>query len=314
MSSVTCPDMITTTGEDDGAEAPPTTPPALRTQNYFAVPRRGQLAGRAYITTPTHVRSPLAQTPSPVPSDDNPLSPALTYIPTNATRLKEEFTNGASPTNDDSQPDEFVLPPSPDVPLDSAQPEAGPSTSDAAEPDPISWSDFLERYSEGKWDPSRPPPKPDSSFHSSGVLSRRKSLSVPEMPDTTHLPRRPSISHKNISDLGIRTPAPPRLASAGRTQSSPEHVTSDPPTLVQRRGAEKLFLEAFSPPTFSGSSSLKAMSIHAKTPSPPIGPPILAHPITPSAVADAATVRWAGARVKVAPLALSSPERTSLCF
>lgn len=298
--------MTSNNGEDDSKGESKSAPPASRTQNYFAVPHRGQLAGRAYMAMPTHVRSPLAQTPSPVASDDNPLSPGPPSAPFQSTGLREELFNPASAPNDDSRLAQPVSLSQESLDL-SSEPSLSFSSSTASES--VSWPDFLEQYAEGKWDPSRPPPKPDS-ISSAPRPPRRKSTSAPPS-DGSPSPPRPPITYKNASDMDTRKSSPPRLSATGRTQSSPETSAIDTPTLMQRRGAEKLVLEGFAPTAFPGHSTTKWTAARNTTPSPPVA---LAHPhpITPTAVVDAATVRWAGARVKIAPLSLSSPERTSL--
>ncbi|KAF8301039.1 hypothetical protein DL93DRAFT_2102769 [Clavulina sp. PMI_390] len=434
-----------------------------------------------------HVRSPLAQTPSPVPSDDNPLSPGPSLLPsilsapstlastsagteTVTVPLVANPANVLPPgTNDAHVPDRDHLllqasntaaasssasssippPPSPPhttmlatlapslppssspttmthapsssplagnstavpttrypVMADSSSHKALTSTSIASEEqDPLTWADFLHLYASGKWDPSRPPPKPSATpLTTRGAASaaagggggsgggpgsttqpsmlRRKSISDPNISLSHALAASSSSSaaadptaststnsHHHHHDPHSRSrykgavgggtdqrnqpSPPPLLANAGRTRSSPDSSssssTTSPPhhgsshylhglgggtrsTILQRRGAaaEQFSLGSFAPSSSSSTSdhhlnmgpgakgevpSPSGMSRWAtglglgdaaRTPSPPV--------ITPAALTDAATVRWAGARVKIAPLALSSPERMLLYF
>lgn len=296
--------MTNINGDDDSSAQLPATPTSPRRHNYFAVPIRGQLAGRSYITTPSHVRSPLAQTPSPVPSDDNILGLGSLSVTHASLSAQVDVANGVVALDDDT-------PSKPIAELDAGN-IVNPSAAEAFThfPDvvnPPSWSDFLEKYAEGKWSPSRPPPAPVTSLSRSYPPQEESRLAsrVPNQKPSS----RPSTIHQNASDPEVRKHTRPRLFSNGRAQSSPEPTNiSDPQTILQRRGGEQLVLANFEPPTFPDAAQAKWTPAHPRTP-PSIAPPQSYRPITPSAVADAATVRWAGARVKVAPLALSSPER-----
>ena len=297
--------MTNIKGEDGGSAQSLVEPSSFHQHNYFAVPFRGQLAGRPFVTTPSHVRSPLAQTPSSI-SDDNPLSPGPSSIRSASFPARGDVTDNLVTTNDDSpsKPPTNQVADAPNIinPLAAKSFTHYPDTVDS-----LSWPDFLEKYAEGKWDPSRAPSMPKSNFPYT-YPPRKKRILVPTVPEQASPSHSHSIDHQNASDSEICKPTPLRLFSSGPAQSSLEATTSDAQTITQRRGGGQLVLANFEPPSFHGAAQEKRTSTRPRTPPSPAVPISSSH-ITPSAVADAATVRWAGARVKIAPLALSSPER-----
>jgi hypothetical protein len=295
--------MTNINAEDGGSASLPADPPSPRQPNYFAVPFRGQLAGHPYITTPSHLRSPLAQTPSPVPSDDNHFSLAPSSVTFASFPPRGDITDGLVAVDDDSASQPLDRVAAVDNTINHSANKAfalspGVMTS-------LSWSYFIEKYAEGKWDPSQAPTMPVASPSDLHHL-RRKSISAPTVPDQRSSLHRSSITqHASEPDI---CNTPPQLFNSSRAQT-PETNTSDSQTITQRRGGGQLVLANFEQPTFPVAAQVKWSATRPQT---PVVPTPLSRPITPSAVADAATVRWAGARVKVAPLALSSPERTPL--
>jgi hypothetical protein len=294
--------MTNINAEDGGPASLPANPPSPRQHNYFAVPFRGQLAGHPYITNPSHLRSPLAQTPSPVPSDDNHSSPAPSSMTFASFPARGDVTDSVVAVDDDSasQPLDRVA---------AVDNTVNHSANKAFTLSPgvmasLSWSYFIEKYAEGKWDASQAPTMPVASPSDPHHL-RRKSISAPTVPDQRLSLHRSSIPQQHASEPDICN-TPLQLFNSSRAQT-PEPNTSDSQTITQRRGGGRLVLTNFEQPTFQA----KWSSTRPQTP-PSVVPTPLSRPITPSAVADAATVRWAGARVKVAPLALSSPERAPL--
>jgi len=298
--------MTNINAEDGGSAGLPANPPSPRQHNYFAVPFRGQLAGHPYITTPS-LRSPLAQTPSPVPSGDNPFSPAPSSMTFASFPARGDVTDSLVAVDDDSasQPRDRVA--AVDNTVNHSADKAftlSPGTMTS-----LSWSYFIEKYAEGKWDPSQAPTMPVASSLDPHHL-RRKSIYAPTVPDQRSPLHRSSITQQHAGEPDVCND-PLQLFNTSREQIPPEPNTSDSQTITQRRGGGQLVLADFEQPTFPVATQTKWSSTRPQT-SPSVVPTPLSRPITPSAVADAATVRWAGARVKVAPLALSSPERTPL--
>ena len=171
------------------------------------------------------------------------------------------------------------------------------------------WSTFIKAYAAGKWDPQKTPQFPRSALshptHQSrqasqcsstvqGTPSTAEPQSVDGDPstqppiDARHEPTQtPSSSTRNPPSSTFTLPKPPifdpRISKPERAHSLNVNVSDR-----LRNSFAQLRLS-------SGNSSLN-LDDHPH------------QPLNPDVVASAATIRWAGAGISVAPLALPSPE------
>jgi hypothetical protein len=204
------------------------------------------------------------------------------------------------------------------------------------EPSEYDWACFIATYALGRWEPHKPPPPPLSCpERQTPPLSSADSL-----PDARSDPHMSSIFPSGSTQVA--------LSSATPQGASSPHVSSDGSTLLPRKGdtppqttsppstASSLSSPMHSPPGYSSLSWAPSTSRRSSTTniassiphrlrssfadirSSTGARPLLEQPPTstmPSVVphADATTaaaaMRWAGARINIAPLALPSPER-----
>lgn len=301
--------------------------PRPRSHN-FSISTSAQLAvsGRSFMTTPA-VHSPLVKEARPSPEVEQDLAQLQPDVALDPPTPPIESANLLPRlANDDSTVGSVASRP-PRVTRQDSSPNFRRRSSmhASSEDEALSWDDFLGQYASGRLDLSKSPALPRPSSNTIGIprLVRAKSISVPvaqdELSDSTSIPMsassssssfsspsRPAIVHKNASDSLPNSFVKPetitRPQSAGRTRSSPATTS---PTISQRRGGTRMLLSDMAPPPVPDPRR------HSGKLSPPMAISPSARPITPAAVADAATVRWAGAHINIAPLSLSSPERMS---
>jgi len=171
------------------------------------------------------------------------------------------------------------------------------------------WSTFIKAYATGKWDPHKTPQFPRSALshptHQSrltppcgstaqGTSNTTELQFVGGDPsaqppiDTRYKPTQTPSS--STTRLPSSTSTPPKLPITDPRTSKPERAQSLNVGVSQR--LRKSFAELRSS---SGNSSLN-LDDHPY------------QPLDPDVLASAAAIRWAGARISVAPLALPSPE------
>lgn len=172
------------------------------------------------------------------------------------------------------------------------------------------WSTFIKAYADGKWDPQKTPQFPRSALSHPTHQSRdtpKSCSTVQATPSITQLAHhvdggtstQPPIDtrHKLIQTPPNSTTPPP---SSAATPPKP-HIT-DPRTSKPER-AQSLSVsvshrlrKSFADLRLSSGNNSVNLDDHPH------------QPLTPDVLATAAAIRWAGARISVAPLALPSPE------
>jgi hypothetical protein len=177
-------------------------------------------------------------------------------------------------------------------------------------PDPdYDWATFISAYASGKWDPHKTPHPPRSQFqhptHSRNSLS--ESLTVAALrsvsEDSLEVPQTngsaPSIGSLNPSDSGSS------INLTSRPHSPPSAKTQRPTEIrLPKTDRSKSLNINFSHRLRNSFTDLRSSSSsHFSLDSNPVSAPL-----TADVIATAATIRWAGAGVSVAPLALPSPE------
>jgi len=212
-------------------------------------------------------------------------------------------------------------------------------TANVTEPSEYDWTCFITAYALGHWEPHKPPPPPLS------CLERQ----TPPLSSTGSFPDARSDPHmSSIFPSGSTGITQMVLSSATPQGASSPHVSSDGSTLLPQKGdtppqttsppstASSLSSPMHSPPGYSSlawapstsrrtSTANMASSIPHRLRSsfadirsssgarplleqPPMStiPPAVPHA---DATTAAAAMRWAGARINIAPLALPTPER-----
>lgn len=203
------------------------------------------------------------------------------------------------------------------------------------EPSEYDWACFIATYALGRWEPHKPPPPPlscperqtpplspagslpdarsdhhiSSTFPSGStgiaqvVLSSATPASLPHASSdgSTLLPRK--------GDISLQTTSPPSTASSSPMHSPPGYSSLAWAPSTSRRSTSGNI--ASSIPHRLRSSFADIRSSTGARPlleQPPTStmPPVVPHA---DATTAAAAMRWAGARINIAPLALPSPER-----
>ncbi|KAJ7678532.1 hypothetical protein B0H17DRAFT_1078584 [Mycena rosella] len=158
------------------------------------------------------------------------------------------------------------------------------------------WATFIHAYACGRWDPQRTPRPPCASFP---VPPTQESSPTKELPEEVPM-----------GALAFERPRPPPPQPSHRLRASFSAVSS----LSSASPSPGPRYPAFLPgtfPTISASTAAEYPSASPTYQSTPYGTTSIHTPNTASHLdlqTSAATLRWAGARVRVAPLALPSPE------
>ncbi|KAI9512992.1 Fph type histidine kinase [Russula earlei] len=185
--------------------------------------------------------------------------------------------------------------------LDMAS-SAGTDPPSMAEPSEYDWASFIASYALGRWEPHKAPPPPRSS------VGRPSSAgSPPDVPSDPHILASTALPAKG--DTPPQTISPPSTASSTPTQSSSGSFSSGRVPSTSRRGSAVNVASSSIPHRLRSSFGDIRSSTGARLLLEP--PPTLpAVPAVPHADATttAAALRWAAARINIAPLALPSPE------
>jgi len=173
------------------------------------------------------------------------------------------------------------------------------------------WSTFIKAYAAGKWDPHKTPQFPRSALshptHQPKLSSQcgpavQGTMSIPDLQPSQSVdgdtPPQPSIDTRNKltqTPPNSTTPPPP-------SASTPRPSITDPRTSKPER-AQSLNVnvshrlrKSFADLRLSSGNPSLNLDDHPH------------QPLNPDVLTTAATIRWAGARISVAPLALPSPE------
>jgi len=165
------------------------------------------------------------------------------------------------------------------------------------------WSTFIKAYAAGKWDPQKIPQFPRSALshptHQLGQIPRCSPAVQGSTPDVQPVdgdtPTQPPIDPRpkltqtppnSATPPPSSTPTPSKPPITDPRTSKPERANSLDVNVSQR--LRKSFAD------------LRLSSLNLDDNSH--------QPLNPDVLATAATIRWAGARISVAPLALPSPE------
>jgi hypothetical protein len=199
-------------------------------------------------------------------------------------------------------------PPGEDYPLVSTVSQDKLETSDAG----YDWATFISAYASGKWDPHKTPHRPRSLLqqptHMRTGLSELTSPASLEsvfeqhIPDVTEPPSEPPSTEStvNSSDLMSALNIIPQTRSSSSTKII--GTTDIRPPKPDR--SQSLNITQLSHRLRNSSADMRtSASFHMNLESESMSSPLAADIIT-----TAATIRWAGASVSVAPLALPSPE------
>ena len=184
------------------------------------------------------------------------------------------------------------------------------STADRTALEPTyDWFTFIKAYADGKWDPQKTPQFPRSALSLPTHQTKQTTQCSPGVLrtlNTTDLQRLGgNASTQPLKDIGYNltqaplnstTPPPPSASTPPKP-----HIT-DPRTSKPER-AQSLNVavshrlrKSFADLRLSSGNNSVNLDDHPH------------HPLDPDALTTAATIRWAGARISVAPLALPSPE------
>lgn len=175
------------------------------------------------------------------------------------------------------------------------------------------WSTFIKAYADGKWDPQKTPQFPRSALlhptHHSGQTSQCSSTAQETPTATDQQPIQPADGDTSTQPpIDIRnklTQTPPNTTTPPPSSSStpPKPLITDPRTSKPER-AQSLNVnvshrlrQSFADLRLSSVNNTANLDDHPH------------HPLNPDVLTTAATIRWAGARISVAPLALPSPEQ-----
>ena len=173
------------------------------------------------------------------------------------------------------------------------------------------WSTFIKAYADGKWDPQKTPQFPRSTFsHPTHQPKQTPQTDSPiqATPSITDIqPTQPvdgDTSTRSPSDTRHKlTQTPPNSTTPPPSTSTPPkpHIT-DPRTSKPERAqslnvnVSQRLRKSFADLRLSSGNNSLNLDGHPH------------QPLTSDVLATAAAIRWAGARISVAPLALPSPE------
>jgi hypothetical protein len=203
------------------------------------------------------------------------------------------------------------------------------------EPSEYDWASFITAYALGRWEPHKAPPPPRSNFerqhqphsltgsppevssdpHISSSIPPSGSAGIASNVLSTGTPRGVPVPHASSDALApSKADTPPQTTSPPSTVSStPTHSSSGFSSLVwvpstsRRNSAANMALSI--PHRLRNSfadirSSIEPRPVLDPTPTSTAAPAVL----HANATTAAAAMRWAGARINIAPLALPSPE------
>ena len=205
------------------------------------------------------------------------------------------------------------------------------------EPSEYDWACFINAYALGRWEPHKPPPPPRSCFEhqhrplpsagsspdvrsephifsispsgSTGIAQIVPSSATPQGASFPHASSDGSTGLPRENDTPPQTTSPPSTASSSSSQMQPSPASS---SLVRGPSASRRSTTVnIAPMPHRLRSSFADIRTSAGA-RPVLEPPLTstAAPVVPhpDATTAAAAMRWAGARINIAPLALPSPE------
>ena len=187
------------------------------------------------------------------------------------------------------------------------------SSADRTALEPIyDWSTFIKAYADGKWDPQKTPQFPRSALshptHQSKHTLQSGSI-VHALPSITDLqPVRstgrdtstqpPIDTHHKLTQTppNSTTPPPPSAATPPKPHITDPRASKPERSQSLNTNVSHRLRKSFADLRLSSGNNAVNLENHPH------------QPLTPEVLATAAAMRWAGARISVAPLALPSPE------
>ncbi|TFY82873.1 hypothetical protein EWM64_g1139 [Hericium alpestre] len=207
--------------------------------------------------------------------------------------------------------------------LDLSRPHTRPEPS-AADYD---WGSFILAYSMGRWDPHRTPHPPRSCFQSDAPYRASSLLALPapgDLAQNLHLetapaadfvipPSLPHLAPKDVPSIPGIARATKLLPKTPSQQRDASHVQIRSPLPSPSLTVPRAVTIARPPAAPSASSNPSRLrssfaDIRSSSAAPPLSLDSLPAPPHTDVAAAAAAMRWAAARVSIAPLALPSPE------
>lgn len=174
------------------------------------------------------------------------------------------------------------------------------------------WATFISAYAAGKWDPHKTPHPPRSLLHQPTLMR----TSVSETPGSATLQR---VFEQHIPEDNEYSGEGPSIESlvhssdsASATYTIPQAQNSSPTKFVGTTDirlpkpdrSQSLNITQFPHRLRNSSADIRSSSSSQMN----MESEVTSCPIAADIITTAATIRWAGARVSVAPLALPSPE------
>ena len=170
------------------------------------------------------------------------------------------------------------------------------------------WSTFIKAYATGNWDPQKTPQFPRSALshptHQSRQIPQCDSTAqgTPTIAEFQPVDGDPSTQppidtrHKPTQTPSSSTTPPPSSTSTLLKPSIVDPRTSKSERAQSLNNVSHRLRKSFAELRLSSGNSSLNLDDHPH------------QPLNPDVLATAATIRWAGARISVAPLALPSPE------
>ncbi|CAE6516153.1 unnamed protein product [Rhizoctonia solani] len=278
-----------TTTSSGSAMAPSTPTPRAHVRTA-----PGRISRPSTAPTPTSDSAPMLPTSSPQSRQPSPAPPPAATLEPERAGGTPQPGGGSAPTTSS------VL--------------QGPSSSGI-----VDWPTFMQAYANGEWDPVRIPEPPfelkwpgapmrisGSPMISNSALSSTSTVAATLSPSLSNSPSSPSPS-RGLAGLDRR----PRIVPDSRTSSIASRRGTATPDLS---GSNNHFIHPNFPYVNAPRKVQRSHSdVEVRSPGgvPPATLPALPSPSIDRAAA-AATIRWAGSGVNVAPYALPSPEAAEL--
>lgn len=173
------------------------------------------------------------------------------------------------------------------------------------------WSTFIKAYAAGKWDPHKTPQFPRSALSHPTHQSRQ----TPQCGSTAQgTPSTPNFQPALPVDGD--TPTQPPIDARHKLLQTPPNSTTPPPSSTSTPPKPHIIDPRTSKPERAQSLNVNVSQrlrnsfaeLRLSSGNSSLNPDDQHQTLNPDVLASAATIRWAGARISVAPLALPSPE------
>lgn len=170
------------------------------------------------------------------------------------------------------------------------------------------WSTFIKAYAAGKWDPQKTPQFPRSALSHPTHQSKQTQCSR-TVQRTASTPDLQSVDEGTPTQASVDPrPKPTQTPPNSTTPPQSSVTTPSKPSIIDPRTSKPeraQSLEVNVSQRLRNSFANLRLSSGNSSLNPDDHPH---HPLNSDILATAATIRWAGARISVAPLALPSPE------